>query len=43
VYRLSKSVLHGCGWLVGSSLDEDGICALLGVNHVGKSFVQMTD
>jgi len=38
VYGLSKSLLHGCGWLVGSRLDEDGICALLGVNDVGQGF-----
>jgi len=38
VYGLSKSLLHGFGWLVGSRLDEDGICALLGVNDVGQGF-----
>ncbi len=37
--RLSKSGLHGCGWLVGSrSLGDDGMCALLGVSHVGQVF-----
>ncbi len=39
MYGLSKSVLHGCGWLVGSrSLGDDGMWALLGVNDVGQVF-----
>lgn len=38
MYGLSKSGLHGCGWLVGSFLDEDGMCAPPGVNHVGQVF-----